>query len=60
MKYLDKKYINEIVCNSLNINKEEIKKIVSMVGMTNRNFKVFIKDTWYALRLSLIHILSIR
>lgn len=51
MKYLDKKYINEIVCNSLNINKEEIKKIVSMVGMTNRNFKVFIKDTWYALRI---------
>ena len=51
MKYLDKKYINEIVCNSLNINKEEIKKIVSMGGMTNRNFKVFIKDTWYALRI---------
>lgn len=51
MKYLDKENIKEIICNSVNINREEIKKIVSMGGMTNRNFKVFIKDTWYVLRI---------
>lgn len=51
MKYLDKENIKEIICNSLNINRKEIKKIVSMGGMTNRNFKVFIKDTWYVLRI---------
>ncbi|WP_297133947.1 phosphocholine cytidylyltransferase/choline kinase family protein [Terrisporobacter sp.] len=43
--------LKNILCNELNINKNEIEKITAVGGMTNKNFKVTLNKVDYILRI---------
>lgn len=43
--------IKEIICNSMDIVSSEIKSIVPIGGMTNKNFKICVNDKFYVLRI---------
>lgn len=42
--------LKEIICNCINIQSSEINSIIPIGGMTNKNFKVTMKDKFYVLR----------
>ena len=57
LKRIDKKEksvllenLKEIICNCMNIESSEINSITPIGGMTNKNFKVAVKDKFYVLR----------
>lgn len=58
LKRIDKKEksvllenLKEIICNCMNIESSEINSITPIGGMTNKNFKVAVKDKFYVLRI---------